>query len=75
MYIKLEYSFLTNLPKIDQSKMETINASAQQEKTLHSQPICPACGAPLILLRDFYHCFRCCYSVCESCDTEAEDEE
>jgi competence CoiA-like predicted nuclease len=55
--------------------METMNASAQQEKTIYPQPICPACGAPLILLRGSYRCFRCCYSACESCETEAEDEE
>jgi hypothetical protein len=60
---------------MDRTKMETINASAQQEKTLQSQPICPACGAPLILLRGFCRCIRCCYSVCDSCETEAEDEE
>jgi hypothetical protein len=55
--------------------METIKSLSLQEKMPASLPTCPACGGVLILLRGFYRCSRCCYSVCESCETGAEEDE
>jgi hypothetical protein len=38
-------------------------------KTLEApKPLCPLCGASLILLRGICRCSRCCFSFCESCD-------
>jgi len=52
------------------------NAVAEPEKPLpHAQSACPVCGERLILLRNFYRCTRCCYSICESCEPESDDAE
>lgn len=54
--------------------METIDLLLERDDELfHNpswfhEPSCPVCGGPLIPLRDFYRCSRCCHSFCESCE-------
>ena len=51
-------------------QMETIDAP--EEKTLDVLPSCPVCNGPLVLLREFYRCTRCCFRICESCEGEVD---
>lgn len=44
-----------------------INVSAPQAS-------CPVCGGLLLNVGGFCRCSRCCYSLCESCEGECEDE-
>jgi hypothetical protein len=39
------------------------------------EPLCPLCGASLILLRGFFRCQQCCFSICECCDSSIGEAE
>jgi hypothetical protein len=56
--------------------MKTATNYLQQDepKILEApKPLCPLCGGSLILLRGFCRCPRCCFSICESCDSPIDE--
>jgi hypothetical protein len=36
-----------------------------------SGPTCPVCGGPMIPTRSVLRCLRCCFVICEACESEA----
>jgi hypothetical protein len=58
--------------------MDSPNAPAPsnclaERKEPPAPPLCPVCGAFLLLMRGFGRCPRCQYRICEECDGGAEE--
>jgi hypothetical protein len=47
-----------------------VNGKAAEEGV--TRPRCPVCGGPFFILRDFYRCLRCLFSLCVGCEPESK---